>query len=222
MVKINRKKRNTLFFGKYEFCTTVEMPEAFVLRRKDHAIMDRVLQNRRDWGAKMAQQPGSWLWSRIDITDDQIQNLHLVLDWILAQGDNIKITVSGDYLHVYTNNQALAESAAAVPGTKSLRIHQVQLVGDPAAVNLRQTDYKNRTYLRWSAMTLTQKQNLRTMLQNQTDIRLSPGLDQWLQTNHNLHLYDHHFIDHNDSGMLTLLALALGRVIRKTVPIKTY
>ena len=219
---ITRKKRNTLFFGIYEFCATVQMPEAFVLRHKDHATMDKILQYRRDWGRKMSQQPGSWLWSRLEITDDEIQNLHSVLDWILAQGDRVKIMVSSHWLHVYTNEQKLAEQITASPQVRDPQICQVQLIGDPDAVNLKKSDYTSRTYLRWSAITLAQKQNLRTLLRNQTDIRISPGLDLWLYSDHNLHLYDHHFIDHNDSGVLTLLALALGRVVRKTLPIRTY
>jgi hypothetical protein len=211
-----------LFFGQYEFCATVKMPEAFVLRHRDHAIMDRVLGHRRNWGHKMAQQPGSWLWARIDLTDDHIQNLHTTLDWVLSLGSRIKVTVSGDWMHVYTNERPLAEQITVAPGTQYPRIVRVEITGDPRAINLRQSDYQHRTYLRWSAVTLTQKHNLRTMLRSQTDVRLSPGLDLWLYSDNNLHLYDHHFIDHNDSGVLTLLALTLGRVIRKTLPIHTY
>lgn len=198
------------------------MREAFVLRHRDHAMMDRVLQRRLDWGRKMAQQPGSWLWSRLEMTGDEIQNLHVALDWILQQKDSIKVTVSGDWLHVYTQEQSLAEQVSALPGIKKSSVVRVDLLGDPDAVNLRESLYQSRTYLRWTAVTLAQKQNLRKMLRAQTDIRMSPGLDWWLGDNKNLHLYDHHFIDHNDSGVLTLLALVLGRVVRKTLPIKTY
>lgn len=198
------------------------MREAFVLRNRDHAMMDRVLQRRLDWGRKMAQQPGSWLWSRLEMTGDEIQNLHVALDWILQQKDSIKVTVSGDWLHVYTQEQSLAEQVSALQGIKKSSVVRVDLLGDPDAVNLRESLYQSRTYLRWTAVTLAQKQNLRKMLRAQTDIRMSPGLDWWLGDNKNLHLYDHHFIDHNDSGVLTLLALVLGRVVRKTLPIKTY
>lgn len=222
MAKLKTKKRNTLFFGKYEYCATAEMREAFVLRHRDHAMMDRVLQRRREWGRKMAQQPGSWLWARLEMTEKDIKNLHATLDWIQEQKDSIKITVSGDWLHVYTHDQSLAEQVATLPGIKKSSVARVDLLGDPTAVNLRESLYQSRTYLRWTAVTLPQKQNLRKMLRSQTDIRMSPGLDWWLGDNKNLHLYDHYFIDHNDSGVLTLLALTLGRVVRKTLPIKTY
>jgi len=219
---IKKKKRNTLFFGKYEYCATAEMREAFVLRHRDHAVMDRVLDRRREWGRRMAQQPGSWMWSRLDMTEDDIKNLHTALDWILNQRDSIKVTVSGNWLHVYTQEQSLAEQVSALPGMLKCSVARADLLGDPAAVNLRHSVYQNRTYFRWTAVTLPQKLNLRSMLRAQTDIRMSPGLDWWLGDNKNLHLYDHHFIDHNDSGVLTLLALSLGRIVRKTLPIKTY
>ena len=184
--------------------------------------MDRVLRRRREWGRKMAQQPGSWLWSRLEMTEDDIKNLHVALDWILDQKDSIKLTVSGDWLHVYAQQQSLAEQVPALPGVKKSQIARVDLLGDPGAVNLQQSLYQTRTYFRWTSVTLAQKQNLRNMLRAQTDIRMSPGLDWWLGDNKNLHLYDHHFIDHNDSGVVTLIALVLGRVVRKTLPIKTY
>jgi len=198
------------------------MREAFVLRHRDHAMVDRVIERRREWGRRMAQQPGSWLWSRLEMTEDDIKNLHIMLDWILDQKDSIKVTVSGDWLHVYTQEQSLAEQVSELPGIQKSSVARVDLLGDPTAVNLQESLYQSRTYFRWTAVTLAQKQNLRKMLKAQTDIRMSPGLDWWLGDNKNLHLYDHHFIDHNDSGVLTLIALALGRVVRKTLPIKTY
>jgi len=221
-VKISTKKRSTLFFGKYEFCATIRLREAFVLRHRSHAVMDKVLQNRREWGQKMSQQPGSWLWSRMDITEEESQNLHNVLDYIMSLGDSVKIMLHSDWLHLYTNDSSVGDQLIASYGKNSGQLSKAQLTGNPGAINLKRSDYQQRTYFRWSAVTLSQKNNLRTVLRNQTDIRLSPSLDAWLDSDTQLHLNDHYFVDHNDSGVLTLLALALGHIVRKTLPIKIY
>jgi len=221
LVKVKQQKRDTLFFDRYEFSATAHIPEAFVLRHRDHSIMDGVLARRRDWGRRVSSQPGSWLWSRVEISDKDIENLHTVLDWILAE-EGVKTTVTGDSIYVYAQDLAQLNRFVVLPGIKFPRIIQAVLKGDPAAVNLRQSEYQYRTYFRWTSLTTAQKQNLRSLLGNQTDIRLSPSLKHWLKDNKNLHLWEHHFLDHSDSGILTMLALSLGRVIKKTVPIKIY
>lgn len=222
LADIKVKKRNTLFFNKYEFCATAMMSEAFVLRHRDHASMDDTLSRRREWGRRMARQPGSWLWARLEITDDLIKNLHTALDWVLEQGDSIKVVASQDYLHVYAQDQALLEQIQQLPGVRSFQLSRATVVGSVGAINLRKSRYKNRTYFRYFSLTLEQKRNLKQLLRAQTDIRLGPGLDWWLGDNENLRLYEHHFLDHDDAGIVTMLSLCLGRVIRKTVPIKTY
>ena len=118
-VKISTKKRSTLFFGKYEFCATIRLREAFVLRHRSHAVMDKVLQNRREWGQKMSQQPGSWLWSRMDITEEESQNLHNVLDYIMSLGDSVKIMLHSDWLHLYTNDSSVGDQLIASYGKNS-------------------------------------------------------------------------------------------------------
>lgn len=211
-----------MFFGQYEFCATISLREAFVLRHRSHAVMDKVLQHRREWGQKMRQQPGSWLWSRMDITEEESENLHNVLDYIMSLGDSVKIMLHSDWLHLYTNDSLVGEQLIASYGKNSGQLSRAQLAGNPGAINLKRSDYQQRTYFRWSAVTLSQKINLRTVLRNQTNIRLSPSLDAWLDSDNHLHLSEHHFVDHNDSGVLTLIALTLGHIVRKTLPIKTY
>jgi hypothetical protein len=214
------RSRSQLFFGRYPYCMSADLLEASVLRHRDHAWIDSVIPRRQDWGRRLISQPGSWRWQRPEIDQQGIDNLHAVLRWIEDHEYGVKTTVTGQSIWIYCDDLDLARRAAALPGMCSPVITEVVLQGTPGAINLRRSQYQQRTYLRCRAITAEQKQRLRDLLAHQTDIRIGSGLALWLE-NPNLHVREYFFVDHDHANLTTLLELAVGRLVRKTMPIVT-
>jgi len=196
------------------------LTEAFVLRHRDHDWIDSIIPRRREWGRRLVSQPGSWRWDRQELAQQDIENLHAVLHWVQEHDTQIKVCVSGQHICIYCHDISLARRAGLLPGMIRPRITQVNLKGTPGAINLRVSQYQQRTYFRCRTITSDQKQRLKDLLEHQTDIRIGPGLAQWLE-NPNLHVQEYFFVDHDHANLLTLLELAIGRLVRKTMPIVT-
>jgi len=214
------RSRSQLFFGRYSYCMSADLLEAFVLRYRDHAWIDSVIPRRRDWGRRLISQPGSWRWQRQEIDQQDIDNLHAVLYWIGDHESKVKIRVTGQSIWIYCDDIDLARQAAALPGICSPAITKVVLQGTPDAINLRRSQYRQRTYLRCRMITAEQKQRLKDLLSHQTDIRIGSGLALWLE-NPNLHVRKYFFVDHDHASLTTLLELAVSRLVRKTMLIVT-
>ena len=220
LIDIEKSSRTRWYFNRFRYCMSAHLPEAFVLRHRDHGWIDSIVARRMDWGRRLVSQPGSWQWQRLELSLTDIDNLHRVLCWIQENDTAIKVTVCGDHFYVYTNDVDLMQQAALLPGTTSIKATEITLKGQAGAVNVRASDYQQRTYLRCRKITAEQKQRLKDLLSHQSDVRIGPGLAQWLQ-DANLHVREYHFIDHNMPSLLTLLELSISGLVRKTMPIVT-
>jgi hypothetical protein len=142
-------------------------------------------------------------------------------DWLLADKRERRMTIAGSWFYVYTNDQTLVDDLAALPWLDQDRMlfTQINLVGRPGTVRLQQASYQQRTYFRSLILDQRLRETLRNLLKNQEDIRISPGLSQWMKHPKWSRTFDYHFIDHNGQGILTMLALLSPRLIRRTMPI---
>ena len=214
--------RSQWYFGQYEYCTAGILKDCFVLRFKDHAVVESMIARRLEWSRRMPSQPGSWMRSMVPSCDTDIQNLHQTLDWILAQKDSVRTTVCEDQIHLYCQDVAQASKASQLPGLINPTVTQVQIQGQPGQVNLKASPWLYRTYLRCRRLTSAQKSSMTSFLQAQSDVRLGPALQNWLANKDNLRCQEHYFIDHNDPRIQTFLALAADGIIRTTRNINTY
>ena len=223
-MKIHR--RNTLWFGKYDRCIRFYLPESFVLRKLNHNYIDQVIQRRREWAFKISgrnPQPGSWMhsWAKIEITDDQVQNLHEFCDFLLDDQRPRKMTISGDWIYLYTTDQTLVDDVRQLNylDRDKISVHHAQQVGTPGTVRLREVRNRYRSYFRHTPLDTQKRQNLRDFLQAQEGVRLGPALADALDSDRTKRLFDYYFIDHDDSGIITMLNLVVPGAIRRTLPI---
>lgn len=218
-------RRNTFWFGKYDWCVRFHLPEAFVLRKLDHEYIDHVIKRRRDWAIRIANrspQPGSWMhsWSKVEITDEQVENLHRFCDFLLGDNRARKMTITGDWIYLYTTDRALVNDILKLDyldGPKG--VHQALQVGTPNTVRLREAHNQFRTYFRHVSIDSQQKTALLKFLQAQENLRIGPALLAALIDVKTKRLFDYYFVDHDESGVVTMLNLIVPGTVRRTVPI---
>lgn len=219
-------ERPELWFRRFGHCLRFYVNEGSVLRYQDHDVIDRVIARRKEWGRRMVQahQPGSWLWRELDITDRDIANLHFICDFFLKDSRERKITISGNWIYVYTNDPGLLDDISALDFLDAKRmLHtRVKLIGSPGTVIQKNPKYQKRSFFRGIAITPAQRQSMQNFLTNQESARISPSLEYALGRDTTTRTMDHFFVDHDDDSVLIMLSLIIPNVIRKTLPITAY
>lgn len=202
------------------------MPESFVLRRLNHDYIDQVIRRRKEWAVKINgrnPQPGSWMhsWSKVDITEEQIRNLHQFCDFLLEDPRPRKLTITGDWVYLYTTDASLVRDIQLLPylDPANISTHCVQQTGTPGTVSLREPRNRYRSYFRHTSLDSQKRQNLRDFLRAQQGVRIGPALADALDSDRTKRLFDYYFIDHDEPGVITMLNLILPGAIRRTLPI---
>lgn len=216
-------QRTTLFYDKYQWCARFFMPECHALRRLDHRWVDRTIQQRRRWGRRLVTRPvGSWqgVWEPLEITAEMEDNLHVLCDFLLQDHTSRRIRIQEDHLFVYSNDQQLFDSIAALKVCQLSNIIKVQLTGTPGTINLRSSDHVLRTYLHAVRFTAHTAESVRRFLLAQQDIKLSPSLSSWC-TNNWLWTQRHFFLDHDSDNTIKMLQLIAPGLVKRTLPITT-
>lgn len=216
------QRRSQLYYGQYRYCLRAYQPEFFCLRNMDHGRIDHIVGLRRDWGRRMnTRQPGSWYWQAMEITEQDVTNLHAMCDWLQADTRDRKLVIAGSWFYVYTNDDSLVQDIAQLPwlDTSKMKVSRVELQGRPNTVGLKRPRHAMRSFFRSILLDDRRRENLTRLLQQQENIRLSPSLLYWISTTRWTRTYDYHFIDHDDHSIVTLLALVEPRLIRRTLPI---
>lgn len=220
MPKLHR--RNALYYGQYRWCLRGYQPEFHCLRQLDHTRIDRIMRARKEWGRQIhTRQPGSWYWSQLEITDADVANLHSMCDFLLDDDRERKLVISGSWFYFYANDLSFLHAVMALPWLDQdrLKCTEVELHGQPNAVIRQQARHRMRSYLRSMILDERKRTTLVNILGQQEHIRLSPSLQYWVDHPRWNRVLDYHFIDHDDSGMITLLSLIEPLLIRRTLPI---
>lgn len=227
-------KRTKPWFGSYDYCARVYLPEAFMLRDLDHDYINRVAGYRDYNRLRRATEPVSSI-PRFE--------LHSMCDFLLGDQRPRKIVVTHDWLYLYFNDITLADDVKALDflDAGKIEISQYQQFGQAGAINLHDPKYAYRTYFRNINPSEEEYTRLRDYLLAQEDIALSPGLrmffeyhDRYLENSQNNvqnnrfqawrshRVQDYYFIDHDNPGIVSMLRLLYPRLIRKTLPITAY
>lgn len=219
------KSRTQLWFGRYDHCVRFSMPEASVLRYLNHKKIDRIISLRREWGKRMMTNanPGSWLhaWSKVEITNQNVYDLHTMCAFLNTDTRDRKLVISSDTVYLYTTDPTLVRDVMAMPYVVDPVYTRAVVVGTPDTLRRKNSRHAFRSYFRQQAVTPEQKTSLATFLAAQDDVRPSPTL-KWVlgqESSKDQRFFEYYFIDHNDQGVITMLALILPGAIRKTVPI---
>lgn len=205
------------------------MPEASVLRYPDHKKIDRILEIRQSWGyrALNVNYGGSWRtdWTPKHIDDTVKKNVHDMADWLQDHAGKFKLVISGNCLYFYTQDPCVLDEIMAIPwlDQSKMQLRKLKLSGQqPGRVYLKKSPYVYRTWLRYANISDNRSQALRDFLAQQTDMRLSPSLREWVNHASWKNPQDYFFIDHSVPGLETMLCLIHPRLARKTQPITTY
>lgn len=216
------KQRTDRFYGKYDHCLRAYQTEFFCLRKLDHDAIDRVVRMRQEWGRNLRQtsQPGSWSWVSMNISDDDIYNLHAMCDFLLTDTRERKLVISGSWFYIYTNDTSLIDDVSALPWLDPTKMEwtAVELIGQPGTIPRKTALHQYRTYLRSITVSSQQKKGLETLLES-ADVRSSPALKHWFKRDSWIKTWDYYFVDHDDNSWLLMLSLIAPGIIRKTVKI---
>lgn len=215
--------RTDLWYGRYDHCLSFFLNEASCLRGLDHDYIDRTLEIRTRWGQKMTRpSPGSWrgAWTPIEITDHTRYALHDLCDRLVGEDRDHKITIFGDWVYLYCSGRSLIDDIAGLEYLNPARmgISRVKLIGEPGTVCVKNPQHAWRSYLRYRVQTAEQAARLRDFFSRQPDLRFSPALKKWIDDDWK-NVNNYYFFDHDNRGILTMLALIDPRLIRKTLPI---
>ena len=142
-----------------------------------------------------------------------------------------KLVIYGNWGYVYTGQLTVLQQLTTLSGLSDFSpVRQIRVDRAKNSVTLKESDYQYRSFFTTRKLTSDGRDQLVNWLQAQTDIRLSPGLTNWCDSpwfysvhpwRSTLPLFTerYHFIDHNESSMLTMLSLLQPGIIRKTMNI---
>jgi hypothetical protein len=209
--------------GQWHFCGRFHLAECHALRRLDHDWIDRVIRVRRLWGQRPSlNYGGSWrnAWEPVRITDEDVQALHAMCDFLLSDPTPRKIMIRDNNLHVYANDQDLYQCIIEQELATFVGLCEVNLTGSPNTVRLRSSDHGLRSYFRGRKLDASTARSVRTWLLAQQSVRLSPSLRYWCE-NKGTWLFTYYFLDHDSASTVDMLQIIAPGIIRCTLPIVT-
>ena len=217
--------KDRLFYNRYEYCLGFELDEANALRVLDHASIDSMIKRKQMWRQTAQQrrinnkQATNIHWR--DITEDTVNNLHLVAQTLLITTTDFKLVVGGNRAWVYTNDCSLFDQLDDISVLQHKTYTQAQINRPRDSIRLQRSNYKFRTYFRFVKLTATEKNTLSAFLiGQQSHAKLSPSLKLWIQNPFN-RVQDYFFVDYATDSWLTMLNLVRPGLVRKTLHIIT-
>ena len=227
--KFKSIQKDRLFYDRFDYCIGFHLDEVSCLRLLDHDQIDELIERRKLW-REIAQQ--RWVNGRQkhgiivsrrwkDITEKTATDLHTLAKLLLTTTSEFKLVVSASQAYVYTNDLLLIDQLDNLPELTYKSYTHAQIVRPKNTIRLKNSQYKFRTYFKMSKLTTQQKTQLADFLHNQQGhVRVSPALQTWQKQSFN-RIQDYFFVDHSSESWLTMLALVLPGVVRKTMHIIT-
>lgn len=209
------------FYGQWNYCIKFYLREATALRNtlEAHEI-EQILDQRAKWREEVQQRwpQNSFVHGRKHISQETVVACQMFGQFLKARSEPYKMLISVDYVWIYSNSTHLIQHIHDLHYIMPIRLTQAVIDRRPDVVELRNPRHTHRSYFRSRKLVADEKQRLRDFLQSQTDIRISAGLNEWLDTHWN-RTQDYYFVDHNGESWLTLLSLVSPGLIRRTLPI---
>ena len=223
MYKVEVDHRSSPYYDQYEWCITINISEAPCLRYLDASKFENAIRNAKYWAEKDVWTDRAW-----SVTKETA--LRETRDVLLAETHPFKTVVSFNTVCIYTNRRKLADRLVNL-GNDEVRMRLVRqaVISKPAGViQLQESQYAYRTYLRERRINLDQRNMLANFLNSRKDtLRVSPALDNWVNGKFIGYIRNHsysrsyYFVDHDHPNEGTMLSLVLPGIVRKTMPIET-
>lgn len=215
---INPVEKNSLFFNRYEFSVRFDLEEVTLLRGLPYDRIEEMAEDRNRWRRESGRNFG---WRHDRITQDQVIDLKTLCSVLLGYRDEIKFTVSYNRGYVYTNNLAIIDRLQGLEFLTKIHVQQVQTVGRPNTISLKNPSWSHRTYFRSKVISNQQREMLIEYLNGRQNIRLSSGLKNWMINRKSWETWvqDYFFFDHNNDGELLFLNMVIPRITGRTLQI---
>ena len=223
MYKVEVDHRSSLYYDQYEWCITINISEASCLRYLGSTQFESAIRNAKHWAENDRWTDRAW-----SITKETA--LRETRNVLLTETAPFKTVVSFNTVCIYTNRQGLAKRLVNLgnDGVHMRLVRQAVLTRPANVVQLRESKYAYRTYLRERRINLDQRNMLANFLNSRRDtLRVSSALDDWVNgkfigyiRNHS-YSRAHYFVDHDHPNEGTMLSLVLPGIVRKTMPIQT-
>jgi len=225
LYKVVPDDRSSLYYNQYEWCVTLHISEASCLRDLKTVRFEAAIRNAKHWSEhdRFSQDFRSW-------SPTKESALRETRDILLEENGEYKSVVSFNVLSLYTNNLKLADQFARL-GNDGVHLHLVRqaVITRPAGVvQLRESKYGYRTYLRERKYSYDQRQMLLNFLKSREGtLRPCGSLLTWLGTGRHRYMINpnysrsYYFVDHDHPNEGTMLSLVMPGIVRKTLPIET-
>lgn len=224
--KYNIVKKDRLYYDQFKYCIGFDLSEASCLRFLDHAMINDVIQRRKQWREIAQQRRGTSPLNQLNIlrgwqaiTEKTSENLHIVADVLMQTQLKFKLVVGANQCHVYTNDVALIDVLDNLDCLTYKTYTQAVIARDKNTIQLRNPKHQFRSYFRSTRISTQQKDHLVNFFHNQhSQVRISPALTRWFDQPFD-YLQDYFFVDHDSQTWLTMLSLVSPGLIRKTMHI---
>jgi hypothetical protein len=225
LYKVVPDERSSLYYGQYEYCVTLHISDASCLRDLNTVRFEAALRNAKYWSEqdRFSQDFRSW-------SPAKESALRETRDILLEENGKYKSVVSFNVLSLYTNNIRLANRFVKL-GNPGVRLHLVRqaVITKPAGVvQLQESKYGYRTYLRERKYDYDQRQMLLNFLKSREGtLRPCDSLLTWLGTGRHRYMINpnysrsYYFVDHDHPNEGTMISLVMPGIVRKTLPIQT-
>ena len=222
LYKVQLDNRSSLYYAQYEWCITINISEANCLRYLQPGRFEAAIRNAKHWAENDRWTDRSW-----SITKETA--LRETCDLLLSETAPFKTVVSYNTVSIYTNHPDLAKRLVNLGNDGVvLRLVRQAVITKPAnVVQLRESQYAYRTYLRERKYGLDQRIMLANFLNSRKGtLRPCDALIAWLKGGsgfrYNLNYSRaHYFVDHDHPNEGTMLSLVMPGIVRKTLPIET-
>lgn len=221
-LKFKKISKDRLFFNRFQYGISFELDEVNAITSLDHEEIDDIIERRIAWrevsiqrwnnGGKNTIMSRRWK----DITGDTLQNLHDLCDFLLSATHNYKLVTSASDAWVYTNDLEFIKQLSGLKILGNKKYREAVIDRPQNTISLKNPKHQHRSYFAAVKLSLEEKTQLHNFLNNQTEIRCSPGLAMWFDLTFH-RTQDYFFVDHNGENWLLMLALVRPGLIRKTV-----
>ena len=224
-LKFKSVVKDRLFCDQYQYCLKFHLDEVSCLKELNHQYIDIIINRRRQWREISLQRWNNTNWHNNktivtrrakEITDENVENLHTLTDVLLRSRVDFKLVTSVSQAWVYTNDVELLNDLKRLDFLFAPQATQAQIDRPKNTIKLRAPKHQFRSYLRSVKLTSEEKTQLINFFTNQTDIRTSPALSQWMLDQWH-RTQDYFFVDYDTASWLLMLALVKPGMIRKTV-----
>lgn len=222
-LKIKPVETNQLFHKKYRYSVRFDLPELGIIRGLELDNIDQVVKERNEWRAQLESRYS--FGNKDQITDTTKENLRDMCELLAQHKDQIKFVISFDRGYVYTNDSVLVKQIAGKQTVTRVQVQEAKQICPEGTIALIDPKWTHRTYFKSKNVSEFQRNSLTEYLASRENVRLSPGLKEWITNSRNINnwwkswTHSHFFIDHNNDGEVLFMNMVIPNITGRTLQI---